>query len=316
MDVMKNIKKFLISNNYKFDKKRKYYTRLEPNIKPNEILKDLKIICKKDKLIILQSENSKNILIYSFNLHTKLEYLFIRLFDYNYKFRNNSNSCNLRYFIDYQKFGLFAILGPEGVGKSTLCNNISKFLLNAPFKYDTFHHTGEWKAKVRKQDAKVNKTKARFLISVIPPFLKKLINMIRGEFKYFDNLSKILYSKYLQKKIIICDRYCYDRYVRWINLRKPALQKLTLYFLCHLMKKPTKCFLLVDTPIRIFKRKKVMPLWEIPKHIKLLEEICKKFNVKFIKINVKNFNEIKLRNYVIQKIIFEKRNQIIDEYLF
>lgn len=313
---MKNIKKLLIKNNFKFDEKRKYYKRLEPKANLNKILKDLRIICKKEKLIIHQSEKSKNILIYSFNHNTKLEYLFIRLFDYNYKTHNNFTSFNLRYIADYQKFGLFAILGPEGVGKSTLCNNISRFLLNAPFKFETFHHTGEWKVKVRRQDAIVNKTKSRLFVSIFPSFLKKSINIIRGEFKYFDNLSKILYLNYLQKKIIICDRYCYDRYVRWKNLKKPILQTLTLYFLCHLMKKPTKCFLLVDTPTRIFKRKKVMPLCEIPKHIELMEKVCKKFNAEFIKINVKNFNEIQLRNFVIQKIIFEKKNQIIDEYLF
>ena len=233
---MKNIKKLLIKNNFKFDEKRKYYKRLEPKANLNKILKDLRIICKKEKLTIHQSEKSKNILIYSFNHNTKLEYLFIRLFDYNYKIHNNFTSFNLRYIADYQQFGLFAILGPEGVGKSTLCNNISRFLLNAPFKFETFHHTGEWKVKVRRQDAIVNKTKSRLFVSIFPSFLKKSINIIRGEFKYFDNLSKILYLNYLQKKIIICDRYCYDRYVRWKNLKKPILQTLTLYFLCHLMK--------------------------------------------------------------------------------
>ena len=50
-----------------------------------------------------------------------------------------------------------------------------------------------------------------------------------------------------------------------------------------------------------------MPLCEIPKHIELMEKVCKKFNAEFIKINVKNFNEIQLRNFVIQKIIFEKK---------
>ena len=56
--------------------------------------------------------------------------------------------------------------------------------------------------------------------------------------------------------ITIIDRYSYDRYVRWVNLKKPLFQRFGAILVCYLLKKPTKCFILTDDPERIYGRKR------------------------------------------------------------
>ena len=117
---------------------------------------------------------------------------------------------------------------------------------------------------------------------LIPSFLKIQIDAFRGEINYFFNLVKILYRNHNNDLITIIDRYSYDRYVRWVNLKKPLFQRFGAILVCYLLKKPTKCFILTDDPENLWK-KKIMPVWEIKiAFIKKLKSLCT-----FMKVNLK-----------------------------
>lgn len=136
-----------------------------------------------------------------------------------------TRKSKFKLFSNYNQPGLFSILGPEGVGKSTLCSNIQNILKNSPINFDTFHHTGAWKNKdkINKVQKKIDFKKK--VSRIIPRFLKIQIDAFRGEIKYFLNLVKILHKNHNENLITIVDRYSYDRYVRWVNLKKTIFSK-------------------------------------------------------------------------------------------
>ena len=49
------------------------------------------------------------------------------------------------FFQKYNEPGLFTVLGPEGVGKTTTCGMVAEIFKNLPFPLLKFHHTGHWK---------------------------------------------------------------------------------------------------------------------------------------------------------------------------
>ena len=58
-----------------------------------------------------------------------------------------------------------------------------------------------------------------------------------------------------------------------------------------------------------------MPIWEIKKHLIMVEEICKKFSVDFVKVDLRKYNQTELCKFVINKIIHENKNLIIDKFI-
>ena len=237
------------------------------------------------------------------------EFIFIQIFEIkNYSNFTKTRKSKFKLFSNYNQPGLFSILGPEGVGKSTLCSNIQNILKNSPINFDTFHHTGAWKNKVEINKLKKNKPIKKNISKIIPQFIKIQIDAFRGEIKYFLNLVKILYKNHNENLITIIDRYSYDRYVRWVNLNKPLFQKIGAILVCYLLKKPSKCFILTDDPERIFKRKKIMPVWEIKLHISKLQKLCTFMKVNVEIIDLRNVDQFSLRDLVIRKIIEEKKD--------
>ena len=79
------------------------------------------------------------------------EFIFIQIFKNKWFKVKKIKNQNLS-FLYYNQPGLFSILGPEGVGKSTLCFNIQ--ILNSSIKFHTFHHTGAWKNKEKRAKLK------------------------------------------------------------------------------------------------------------------------------------------------------------------
>ncbi len=317
MDGMKNlqkIRKYLKVQ--RFLEKKNSYSKLHEKKEGKIISEKIKKICSDEGLFFFQSEVTKNVLVYGIDSKKKIyEFIFIQIFEITNHFEfNKTKKTKLKFFSNYNQPGLFSILGPEGVGKSTLCLNIQNIFKNSPINSDTFHHTGAWKNKI-----KINKVKKRTPIKkniskLIPQFIKIQIDAFRGEIIYFLNLVKILYKNHNENLITIIDRYSYDRYVRWVNLNKPFFQKIGAILVCYLLKKPSKCFILTDDPERIFKRKKIMPVWEIKLHIAKLQKLCTSMKVNVEIINLRDIDQISLRDLVIRKIIEEKKDFIIDSF--
>lgn len=317
MDEIKNlkkIKKYLKTE--RFLEKKSFYFKLYENKEGEKISEKIKKICNDEGLFFFQSEVTKNILVYGIDSRKKIyEFIFIQIFEITNNFDfNKTKTTKFKFFSNYNQPGLFSILGPEGVGKSTLCFNIQNILKNSPINSDTFHHTGAWKNKVEINKVKKNTPIKKNISKIIPQFIKIQIDAFRGEIKYFLNLVKILYKNHNENLITIIDRYSYDRYVRWVNLNKPLFQKIGAILVCYLLKKPSKCFILTDDPERIFKRKKIMPVWEIKLHISKLQKLCTFMKVNVEIIDLRNVDQFSLRDLVIRKIIEEKKDFIIDSF--
>ena len=312
---LQKIKKYLKSE--KFSHKKNIFIKYHEEKEGKEISKNIKKICNDEEFFFFQSQSTKNILVYGIHENKKFyEFIFIQIFEIkNYSNLIKTRKSKFKLFSNYNQPGLFSILGPEGVGKSTLCSNIQNILKNSPINFDTFHHTGAWKNKdkINKVQKKIDFKKK--VSRIIPRFLKIQIDAFRGEIKYFLNLVKILHKNHNENLITIVDRYSYDRYVRWVNLKKPFFQRIGSLLVCYFLKKPTKCFILVDDPKRIFNRKKIMPVWEIKLHISKLKRLCIFLKVNFELINLKNIDEYSLRDLIIKKIIEEKKDFIIDSFL-
>ncbi len=321
MDEIKKIKSIQKIKQYlksqKFSQKIDKFTKYHEEKEGKKILENIKKICNENELFFFQSELTNNILIYGIHSNKKFyEFIFIQIF-------KNKNDLKLKkikktkfkFFSKYNQPGLFSILGPEGVGKSTLCFNIQNVLKNSPIKFHTFHHTGAWKNKEKASKVKKMIEVKKKVSWLIPSFLKIQIDAFRGEIKYFFNLVKILYRNHNKDLITIIDRYSYDRYVRWVNLKKPLFQRFGAILVCYLLKKPTKCFILTDDPERIYGRKKIMPVWEIKLHLLKLKSLCTFMKVNFEIIDLRNIDQYSLRDLIIKEIIEEKKNFIIDSGL-
>ncbi len=312
---IQKIKQFLKSQ--KFSQKKERFTKYYKKKEGKKILENIKKICNDNGLFFFQSELTDNILVYGIHSNKKFyEFILIQIFKIKNDFKlKKIKKPKLKLFSNYNQPGLFSILGPEGVGKSTLCFNIQKILKNSPINFDSFHHTGAWKSKSNinkvSKAVDIKKKVSRF----IPKFIKIQIDAFRGELKYFINLVRILYKNHNENLITIIDRYSYDRYVRWLNLKKPLFQRFGAILVCYLLKKPTKCFILTDDPERIYERKKIMPVWEIKLHLSKLKSLCTFMKVNFEIINLRNFDQYSLRDLIIKKIIEEKKNFIIDSCL-
>ena len=69
--------------------------------------------------------------------------------------------------VPYQCPGLFSILGPEGVGKTTLCEGITRAFNGYPLDFVQFHHANAWKS---------GDSKKRYLLK---PSRRKLLDTTR-----------------------------------------------------------------------------------------------------------------------------------------
>jgi len=153
MDVVKKVKRLQKIKNYlkseRFSEKKNAFIKYHEKKEGKKISENIKKICIDEKFFFFESESTKNILVYGIHESKKFyEFIFIQIYEIkNYSNFKNKKKSKFKFFSNYNEPGLFSILGPEGVGKSTLCFNIQNVLENSPIKFDTFHHTGAWKNK-------------------------------------------------------------------------------------------------------------------------------------------------------------------------
>lgn len=199
----------------------------------------------------------------------------------------------------------FTVMGPEGVGKTTTCGLVEDIFAGFPLQMRQFHHTAFWKgdgnadledgtgAVSRHREAEPEATQTagaaprglpyRLARTIwrrgVPAALKTQILAVPGELQYYRRISRLLESARQAGEIALIDRYCYDRYVRWQNLAKPASQRFMARLQCRFMRRPVMAFLLHDEPTRIHARKPVMPLDEIERHQPMLVDTCRRYRV-------------------------------------
>jgi thymidylate kinase len=234
----------------------------------------------------------------------------------------------------YEEPAFFTILGPEGVGKTTLCNNLIRIFRNYPIAFRQFHHTSEWKggnpddaamtasAKIQVETfGDTHHEEARQGSSsgirsavrhAMPSWLYRNISAFRAELIYMRRVVTYLMNCHFRGELVIADRYCYDRLVRWRNLKKPPGQRIGAYLVSRLMRRPFHAFVLRDTPERIAARKQAMPEWEIAKHQEMLVAVCRRFGVPFEEIWVSDLDADAVAQLVARQILESTGNTVFD----
>ena len=205
----------------------------------------------------------------------------------------------LRFLTNRRPPLFFTILGPEGVGKTTLCNNLIKNFQRFPIRFRQFHHTAEWKGGHDADDAMTLASNLKqqtkhppqrepsptrmptFLRRMLPENVLHNLSSFRAELIYMNRVRSYIRDGNEGRNLIISDRYCYDRLVRWTNLKKSPGQRLGASLVCHLMQRPTKAFVLRDNPENIHARKQAMSIHEIGLHQRMLVDACTKMKVPF-----------------------------------
>ena len=232
----------------------------------------------------------------------------------------------------YNQPAFFTVMGPEGVGKTTACGMVAEIYSRLPIPMRMFHHTAHWKgdgnqtltgyeATVKStsqsnephkmahaaKDHTPRSTAYRVLRTIwrglVPDSMKRQLLAVPGELQYMDHLTGMLCLTHMSNEIALSDRYCYDRYVRWLNLDKPFTQRLLARIQCTVMRRPLRAFVLTDTAERIFARKESMPKWEIEKHQSMLISVCTKYGVPFDEIDLEGRDAATIATIIANRIL-------------
>ena len=199
---------------------------------------------------------------------------------------------------------VIVVSGPDGVGKTTLINELSKILLSFPINTDLVHHM-YWKKKMKlnkiaSQEVKSFKNIFKTVLrKIIPRPITHIINLCLGEYYYIKSLSKIFYNSYSNSSLVILDRYIIDRYAKMISIGKNDRSTKITKGVIPFLKKPLVQIYLLDDPHKIAKRKQELN----EKQISLYQNILLEQNKgEVVWVNNRNPHEIALQ---IARITFD-----------
>lgn len=171
------------------------------------------------------------------------------------------------FFVHYHSVPFIVISGPDGVGKTTLLNNILRLFETLPFQTNSFHHTGLTKDKnaspkiVREEEMSLGRRLRR---RFTPASVKKIYGAVSGEVKYAITINKEILKGFYTGMLVFSDRYIYDRAIKMRMIPgKMSISKITTRINARLMRKPMAMIVPTDEPQAIFKRKQELTPDEI-----------------------------------------------------
>ncbi len=207
---------------------------------------------------------------------------------------------------------IIVISGPDGVGKTTVINELSNRLLSYPINFKTVHHM-DWKKDMKIKRAKsALKSRKKFSLKGFiklfsPRPINYILNLLRGEYDYIKSLSKIFLNAYNQSELCIMDRYVIDRYAKKIAIGRNDISTKITKNVKKFISKPILNINLIDDPKNIIKRKQELN----EKEILIYQDILINDNSgKIVKVNGRLPNEIGAE---INQIIF---NSISNKKIF
>lgn len=172
---------------------------------------------------------------------------------------------------------LFAVSGPDGVGKTTLIEAMKPILAGYPLPVSYIHPTtlvkdAAWirrntgrsggAAPAAAPERRVSLARAAWRQFALP-VLRRAATVLIGELNYAHRVNRTIREEALANRIIISDRYVYDRLVKMPLLRKEPVQMWAISLNCRLMASPRLTLILSDASENIHWRKPELTSKEI-----------------------------------------------------
>ena len=225
------------------------------------------------------------------------------------------------FFVHLHTLPFIVICGPDGVGKTTLLQNILKIFACLPLNTAHFHHTDLAKAKetkaandlVKEEDISFwRKLRRRYT----PAIIKKIYGTFSGELKYALRINAEIYRNFYAGKLSLSDRYIYDRAVKMQMLPgKIKSAKIATSLNAYLMRRPYHVIVPTDTPAAIHARKQELTPDEITRYyadLKLAFKRCGLKQTDYIEVGGKTPEDLALEA---AEIILERLSPLIFRYI-
>lgn len=230
-------------------------------------------------------------------------------------------------FVKYNAPAYFAVLGPEGVGKTTTCGLVVDAFARLPVRFRHFHHVHEWKPPARPdaaarrapgalsqapQGRTLPESVRRLRRALVPAALAGWIRPLLAEVEYMDRVSGLLTQTSRARQIVLSDRYCYDRNVLWTHMKKSSGQRFASDLQCRIMRRPKLAFLLQDDPALIHARKPTLTTENIARHQHLLVETCERFRVPYEIVRLDGRPPNAVAAHLVQRMISTVNDDLFD----
>jgi len=173
------------------------------------------------------------------------------------------------------KIPLIVILGPDGVGKSTLINNVINSLRSNFFAIERIHWRPQLIPNLGSFFSKKSNSEER---SYAPRRKAGKLGSLRFLYYYLDYVLgyffRMGHSISSELPLIIYDRYLYDFYV---DSKRYGIKSINrLFFLIKIFPKPVMVVLLSDEPEKILARKTELTVSEIQDQYRKYQHLIRK----------------------------------------
>lgn len=238
--------------------------------------------------------------------------------------------ANRLFFLPLLKLDFFTIHGPDGVGKSTTCDEIARLFDGLPFGLYQFHHSEGWKSGRQRNVEKVKPVAsasshhespapswprriARGIYRWLPQPLKEAWLWNSHFVNYNRKFTRFLLDNRNAGNIMFADRYIYDVRVKYIiETAQPSWVARSYYRLhCLLVPKPRFGFLLVDEPAAIVARKNELTETQVSQFIFWIKRVLNQRRMPYEVIPVASRTPSEVASEIAQKLISLEGNGLI-----
>ena len=187
---------------------------------------------------------------------------------------------------------IVAVVGPDGVGKTTSINECKNKLIENNYSFISKHHVwGDLDERPMNHDSTRNLyfrplkyTGRNNIIIKGYNFIISNLNQIYAEVKYVIRLDRMILEAAKRHDVILIDRYIFDKIAakesRNIFDIQYYLRKILLIFTF----KPNLCLMLSNTPLEIHNRKGELSINEAKLYLKSIKKIAKNNSLYFNEI--------------------------------
>ena len=223
---------------------------------------------------------------------------------------------------------LYTLHGPDGVGKSTVCAEVTEILSAYPIPFAMFHHITGWKKPVRALDnpasgepRNVGKNGDRVslwrrLLRVtyrnLPETFRKVWVLSSGYHHYSKNLNRCIQEHFVSGNIMLCDRYIYDIWTKKrLEMRSGHPLNLLHFLHCGAIRRPELAFVLTDEPEAIYRRKKELSPENIGRYQGYIDDALERLGVRTRTVPIASRPAAEIATEVVQSLLRDVGEELI-----